>query len=57
MESSGQLRAVAALTTEERNSMPTEQEAGLTPEPACEFWSEFLLPLPGIESQFVQPVA
>jgi len=57
MESSGQLRAVAALTAGERNPMPTEQDAGLTPEPACEFWSEYLLPLPGIESKFVQPVA
>jgi hypothetical protein len=57
MESSGQLRAVTALTTGERNPMPTEKEAALTPERACEFWSEYLLPVPGIESQFVQPVA
>ena len=37
MESSDQLRAMAALTTGERNPMLTEQEAGLTPEPAYEF--------------------
>jgi hypothetical protein len=53
MKSSDQHRAVAALTTGEINPIPTEQEAGLTPEPPCEFWSEYLLPLPGIESQIV----
>ena len=49
MESSDKLRSVAALTTGERNPMPTEQKAGLTPEPTCELWSEYLLLLPGIE--------
>jgi hypothetical protein len=57
MEASGQLRAVAILTTGERTLVPIEQEACLIPEPAGEFWSEYLLPLPGIESQIFQPVA
>ena len=56
MESSYQLCSVAALTYGERTPMPTEQEAAITPEPTCEFWSKYLLSLPGIESQVVQPI-
>ena len=50
MEASGQLSAVAALTSGERMAVPIEEESRLTPEPACEFWNEYPQP------QIVQPV-